>query len=82
VQILKLDNAGAKDAETPRETPRETATIFNVTMNQTLEGHNGTVVNVSWNNNYRKLTSTDEKGLIIVWVLFKVFNTLPLQTKV
>jgi WD repeat-containing protein 35 len=52
-----------------------------VTMNQTLEGHNGTVVNVSWNHNYRKLTSTDEKGLIIVWVLFKVFKTRPLQIK-
>jgi WD repeat-containing protein 35 len=40
-------------------------------MNQTLEGHNGTVMCLAWNPTYKKLTTSDEKGLIIVWVLHK-----------
>jgi WD repeat-containing protein 35 len=40
-------------------------------MNQTLEGHNGTVMCLAWNPAYKKLTTSDEKGLIIVWVLHK-----------
>ena len=40
-------------------------------MNQTLEGHNGGVMCVTWNANYRKLTTSDENGLIIVWMLHK-----------
>ena len=41
-------------------------------MNQTLEGHNGAVMVVNWNENYRKLTTSDQYGLIIVWMLHKV----------
>ena len=26
---------------------------------------------VTWNENYRKLTTSDENGLIIVWMLYK-----------
>jgi hypothetical protein len=40
-------------------------------MNQTLEGHNGAVMVVNWNENYRKLTTSDQHGLIIVWMLHK-----------
>ena len=40
-------------------------------MNQTLEGHNGDVCVVTWNENYRKLTTSDQYGLIIVWMLHK-----------
>lgn len=40
-------------------------------MNQSLEGHNGSVVNVTWNPIYRKLTTSDESGLIMVWILHK-----------
>ena len=40
-------------------------------MNQTLEGHNGGVVCLTWNENYRKLTTSDQFGLIIVWMLHK-----------
>jgi WD repeat-containing protein 35 len=40
-------------------------------MNQTLEGHNGAVMVVNWNEQYRKLTTSDENGLIIVWMLHK-----------
>lgn len=38
-------------------------------MNQTLEGHSGAVMRLAWNPTREKLTSSDEKGLIIVWVL-------------
>ena len=49
-------------------------------MNQTLEGHNGAVECVTWNAQYKKLTTSDEFGLIIVWMLHKVEN-LPGRTK-
>lgn len=40
-------------------------------MNQTLDGHQGAVLCVTWNANYRKLTTSDQNGLIIVWMLHK-----------
>jgi WD repeat-containing protein 35 len=40
-------------------------------MNQTLEGHSGAVICVTWNPLYRKLTTSDDTGLIIVWMLHK-----------
>jgi len=40
-------------------------------MNQTLEGHKGNVVVTTWNPQYRKLTTSDQYGLIIVWLLHK-----------
>lgn len=43
----------------------------NLSMNQTLEGHNGTVMCLAWNPTFKKLTTSDEKGLIIVWTLHK-----------
>ena len=43
----------------------------NLSMNQTLEGHNGTVMCLAWNPAFRKLTTSDEKGLIIVWTLHR-----------
>lgn len=41
-------------------------------MNQTLEGHSGTIQVVTWNESHQKLTSSDQSGLIIVWMLYKV----------
>ena len=40
-------------------------------MNQTLEGHNGAVMCLAWNPAHKKLTTSDEKGLIIVWTLHR-----------
>mmetsp|Transcript_7812 Transcript_7812/g.27429 ORF Transcript_7812/g.27429 Transcript_7812/m.27429 type:complete len:1008 (-) Transcript_7812:93-3116(-) len=60
LKVLKLD-AGTGKA----------AAASNLSMNQTLEGHNGTVKVVTWNENYRKLTTSDQYGLIIVWMLHK-----------
>ncbi|CCW60259.1 unnamed protein product [Phytomonas sp. EM1] len=42
-----------------------------LSINQTLEGHSKTVCIVCWNQLYRKLTSCDESGRIIVWTLHK-----------
>ena len=47
------------------------STPSNLSMNQTLEGHHGSVMCVTWNANYRKLTTSDQNGLIIVWMLHK-----------
>ncbi|XP_060727604.1 WD repeat-containing protein 35 [Tachysurus vachellii] len=43
----------------------------NLSMNQTLEGHTGAVQVVTWNEQYQKLTTSDQNGLIIVWMLYK-----------
>ncbi|XP_062851768.1 WD repeat-containing protein 35 [Trichomycterus rosablanca] len=43
----------------------------NLSMNQTLEGHSGAVQVITWNEQYQKLTTSDQNGLIIVWMLYK-----------
>lgn len=43
----------------------------NLSVNQTLEGHNGSVNIAVWNEVGHKLTTSDQNGLIIVWVFFK-----------
>lgn len=43
----------------------------NLSMNQTLDGHSGTVMCVTWNPCYQKLTTSDQSGLIIVWMMHK-----------
>lgn len=40
-------------------------------VNQILEGHNGAVVVASWNAAHKKLTTSDQNGLIIVWIIHK-----------
>ncbi|XP_067931487.1 WD repeat-containing protein 35-like [Watersipora subatra] len=52
-------------------TAKGLAAPSNLSMNQTLEGHNGTVQVVTWNDHYQKLTTSDQHGLIIVWSLYK-----------
>nr|XP_021149197.1 WD repeat-containing protein 35 isoform X1 [Columba livia] len=43
----------------------------NLSVNQHLDGHSGSVKVVAWNEQYQKLTTSDENGLIIVWLLYK-----------
>ena len=43
----------------------------NLSMNQTLDGHSGAVQVVTWNEKHQKLTTSDQNGLIIVWMLYK-----------
>lgn len=40
-------------------------------MNQTLDGHKGSVKVVTWNDTQQKLTSSDTDGVIMVWMLYK-----------
>lgn len=42
-------------------------------MNLSLEGHSGQLRVAIWNEMYQKLTTSDEHGVIIVWMLYKVF---------
>jgi len=64
LKVLKLDSGRVSDK-------KGMTAPSNLSMNQTLEGHNGSVVCVCWNENYRKLTTSDQYGLIIVWMLHK-----------
>lgn len=66
LKVLKLDTNPSND---PRL--KGVAAPSSLSMNQTLEGHKEAVCCVTWNSNYRKLTTSDENGLIIVWMLHK-----------
>jgi len=75
LKVLKLEgkkvrkSANGEDASTAP--PPGAAASSNLSMNQTLEGHTGDVVCLTWNETYRKLTTSDQYGLIIVWMLHK-----------
>ena len=60
LKVLKLDSGRTTDKSKGMAAPS------NLSMNQTLEGHNGSVMCVCWNENYRELTTSDQYGLIIV----------------
>lgn len=44
-------------------------------MNLSLEGHTGQLCVAIWNEVFQKLTTSDEHGVIIVWMLYKVIYT-------
>lgn len=46
----------------------------NLSMNLSLEGHNGQLRVATWNEVFQKLTTSDEHGVIIVWMLYKVIS--------
>lgn len=66
--LLKVLKMEVKEATDPKA-PRGIAAPSSLSMNQTLEGHAGAVVCVAWNAGYRKLTTSDQNGMIIVWIL-------------
>ncbi|KAJ0181825.1 hypothetical protein K1T71_002547 [Dendrolimus kikuchii] len=49
----------------------ESGTGGNLSMNLSLEGHTGRVCVAIWNEVFQKLTTSDEHGVIIVWMLYK-----------
>ena len=74
LKVLKLESKKSVKSKKKSLTNAEAeaaASASNLSMNQTLEGHNGGVVCLTWNENYRKLTTSDQYGLIIVWMLHK-----------
>eukprot|EP00040_Diaphanoeca_grandis_P015836 m.81289 g.81289 ORF g.81289 m.81289 type:complete len:1161 (-) comp25403_c0_seq3:252-3734(-) len=62
LKVLRLESLSSRE---------NASASSNLTMNQTLEGHQGPVQCVTWNEQYRKLTTSDKHGLIIVWMLYK-----------
>ena len=62
LQALKLEGGNPKTGQIPSG---------NLSVNQTLENHTGEVMVLAWNEQYQKLTSSDQYGLIIVWMLHK-----------
>ncbi|XP_075454543.1 WD repeat-containing protein 35 isoform X2 [Ascaphus truei] len=65
LKILKLD------IQTDDAKLKGLAAPSNLSMNQNLEGHSGSVQVVTWNEHFQKLTTSDQNGLIIVWMLYK-----------
>ncbi|XP_045542737.1 WD repeat-containing protein 35 [Papilio machaon] len=55
LKVLKLESGGGG----------------NLSMNLTLEGHTGHLQVAIWNEVFQKLTTSDEHGVIIVWMLYK-----------
>jgi len=64
LKVLKMETNADSNA-------KGIAAPTNLTMNQTLEGHQGAVVCCTWNSTYRKLTTSDQNGMIIVWMLHR-----------
>uniref|UniRef100_A0A1B6EDL0 WD repeat-containing protein 35 n=1 Tax=Clastoptera arizonana TaxID=38151 RepID=A0A1B6EDL0_9HEMI len=64
LKVLKLDSG--KEGKV-----KGLAAPANLSMNQTLEGHNGKIQVMTWNEQHQKLTTSDQNGLIIVWMLYK-----------
>ena len=60
---------GGEDGGAARKHTASSASALS--MNQTLEGHSGDIMVAAWNEHYRKLTTSDARGLIIVWTLHK-----------
>eukprot|EP00746_Dinoflagellata_sp_MGD_P003051 gnl/MRDRNA2_/MRDRNA2_105954_c0_seq1.p1 gnl/MRDRNA2_/MRDRNA2_105954_c0~~gnl/MRDRNA2_/MRDRNA2_105954_c0_seq1.p1 ORF type:complete len:1217 (-),score=242.16 gnl/MRDRNA2_/MRDRNA2_105954_c0_seq1:227-3877(-) len=66
LKVLKLES----QSENPSGA-RSGAAQSNLSMNQTLEGHQGNIMCITWNENFRKLSTSDQNGLIIVWMLHR-----------
>ncbi|MCL4131009.1 UNVERIFIED_CONTAM: hypothetical protein GTU68_000378, partial [Idotea baltica] len=64
LKVLRLDSG--KDGKA-----KGLAAPSNLSMNQSLEGHSGPIHVITWNELFHKLTSSDQNGLIIVWMLYK-----------
>lgn len=77
VQVLKLEGTSSREAAkaalnaTGGKGGAPPPAANNLSLNQTLEGHSGAVLVVTWNDAFQKLTTSDESGLIIVWMLHK-----------
>lgn len=50
---------------------RGLAASSNLSMNQSLEGHTESIQVLVWNESHKKLTTSDQNGVIIVWMMYK-----------
>lgn len=63
VRTVKVDPAGGVSSSHQASK--------NISVNQELAGHKSPIAMCIWNEIHQKLTTCDEHGLIIVWVLYK-----------
>lgn len=63
LKLVRLDSSNKQQQQQQQNS--------NLSVNQTLEGHNGSVAIAVWNEVNNKLTTSDQNGLIIVWVFHK-----------
>lgn len=66
LKVLKLESPD----DTAENRIKGLSAPSNLDMNEQLDGHSTTVKIVIWNEIYRKLTSADSRGRIIVWVMY------------
>lgn len=69
--LLKVLSVEGNSPQNSANKTRGLSTTSNLSMNQTLDGHNGQVQVLTWNEDYQKLTSSDQNGVIVVWMLYK-----------
>lgn len=67
LKVLKLEQA----AVSTTQQKGGLAAPSNLSMNQTLEGHKASIQVVVWNETQQKLTTSDEDGVIMVWMMYK-----------
>lgn len=60
IRIIKVD---------PIASSKSQSSSKSLNISQQLEGHQGMITMSIWNEVYQKLTTCDDKGLIIVWVM-------------
>ncbi|RZC42807.1 WD repeat-containing protein 35, partial [Asbolus verrucosus] len=68
LKVLKLDAGGENETGIKS---RGLAASSNLSMNQTLEGHTENIQVLVWNEAHKKLTTSDQNGVIIVWMMYK-----------
>ncbi|XP_018578851.1 WD repeat-containing protein 35 isoform X2 [Anoplophora glabripennis] len=68
LKVLKLDSVSDNEGGNKN---RGLAATSNLSMNQTLEGHSESIQVLIWNESHKKLTTSDQHGVIIVWMLYK-----------
>lgn len=66
LKILKLENQTEDEAAKGGKGSGQA-----LSMNDAIVGHQGNVLCAVWNEDYRKLASSDEYGFIYVWVMHK-----------
>uniref|UniRef100_A0A6V7J502 Uncharacterized protein n=1 Tax=Bracon brevicornis TaxID=1563983 RepID=A0A6V7J502_9HYME len=69
LKVLRVDSTTPSAGTSAKS--RSLAATSNLSMNETLEGHQDHVQVVTWNEEHQKLTSSDQNGVIVVWMLYK-----------
>lgn len=68
--MLRLESSSTREASKAVAAGGKPAAVP-PPLNQALDGHNGAVLVLAWNEVHQKLTTSDESGLIIVWMMLK-----------